>query len=67
MIQQACTAKIEISRKRQRELEHGIGQLTPVEAADGWHFCLDWDGMLIHPTDEEGECCTCTVRSTNLN
>jgi hypothetical protein len=34
-------------------------RLTPEEVAAGWHFCLDWDGMLIHKTWPEAECCAC--------
>jgi hypothetical protein len=34
-------------------------RLTPEEVAAGWHFCLDWDSMLIHKNWPEAECCTC--------
>jgi hypothetical protein len=33
--------------------------LTKEEAEEGWHFCWDWDGLLIHKDDPEAECCTC--------
>lgn len=33
--------------------------LTPEEIAAKWHFCPDWDGLLINPTMGEFECCTC--------
>jgi hypothetical protein len=33
--------------------------LTPEEIAEGWHFCWDWDGLLIHKDDREAEICSC--------
>lgn len=33
--------------------------LRPDEIAAGWHYCLDWDGLLIHPGDPEHEYCIC--------
>ena len=40
-------------------LERGGQKLTPEERAEGWHFCHDWDGMLVGPGMPEMECCTC--------
>lgn len=37
-------------------------RLTPDELQHGYHFCNDWDGLLIGPEDKEFECCTCTLR-----
>lgn len=34
-------------------------KLTPAEISNGWHFCLDWDGLLIGPGMTEIESCTC--------
>lgn len=34
-------------------------ELTDAEIDAGWHFCYDWDGMLIHSSDKEAEVCTC--------
>lgn len=28
-------------------------------APPGFHYCPDWDGLLIHSSDHEMECCTC--------
>lgn len=33
--------------------------LTEEELAEGWHFCLDWDQLLIHKSHREFECCSC--------
>ena len=35
--------------------------LTADEMRQGWHFCPDWDFMLVNVNDTEGEgaCCTC--------
>ena len=37
--------------------------LTDAEIKEGWHFCCEWDGLLIHPDDEEAKCCTCNESS----
>ncbi len=35
-------------------------KLTDDEIRDGWHFCGDWDGLLVGPTmPMEQDCCTC--------
>jgi hypothetical protein len=35
-------------------------ELTAEEIAEGWHFCPDWDGMLLGPGMVEfNECCSC--------
>lgn len=35
--------------------------LTDEERADGWHFCCDWDGLLVGPGTMEWDCCTCGI------
>ena len=32
----------------------------------GWHYCLDWDGMLLVPGDIEMQVCTCGVFGENI-
>jgi len=34
-------------------------RLTPEEVAAGWHFCFDWDGLLVGPGMPEIEACRC--------
>ena len=34
-------------------------KLTPQELTEGWHFCLDWDLLLVGPGMEEQESCCC--------
>lgn len=34
-------------------------RLTKDEVKEGWHFCFDWDCLLIHKDDPEYDCCTC--------
>ena len=47
--------------KRRCQLERDQTlRLTDDEVEAGYHFCIEWDGMLIHTTDKEFECCTCT-------
>jgi len=33
--------------------------LTAEEVANGWHWCDEWDGLLIHADDREFEHCNC--------
>ena len=33
--------------------------LTAQELADGWHWCDEWDGLLIHADDREFDHCKC--------
>lgn len=33
-------------------------RLTQEEMNEGWVFCCEWDGLLIHKTDREAECCS---------
>jgi hypothetical protein len=43
-----------------------VEPLTPDEIAEGWHFCWDWDGLLIGPGMGEMQSCCCnTVNSKN--
>ena len=37
--------------------------LSSEEIAEGWHFCYDWDELLIHPDmKDEWECCICDCK-----
>lgn len=47
-----------ISRFHELESDYMLS-LTPEEVAEGWHFCDDWDGLLVHPTMIEAESCYC--------
>ena len=40
-------------------LMHSDDSLTEKEVSDGWHFCADWDGLLINNDWPESECCSC--------
>ena len=35
------------------------GNLTEQEIAEGWHFCWDWDGLLIGTGMGELDSCSC--------
>jgi hypothetical protein len=46
--------------ERRKELEMNIeSELTEEEVREGWVFCCEWDGLLIHKSDKEAECCYC--------
>ena len=34
-------------------------ELTAEEIRAGWHFCFEWDGLLIGPGMEEMKACIC--------
>jgi hypothetical protein len=49
-----------MSETRYQALMHDDSlRLTPEEIREGWHFCYDWDGLLIGPGMPELECCVC--------
>ena len=45
--------------ERYKEIETTSASLTKEEIAEGWHFCLEWDGMLCHPDMPEAKICGC--------
>lgn len=54
-------SKLKMSKQRYAALVTDVTlALTEEELKDGWHFCPEWDGMLIHPTMAEAECCLCS-------
>ena len=36
-------------------------ELTPEEKKEGWHFCHEFDGLLVGPGMDEMKVCTCHV------
>ena len=46
--------------RRYRALDEAGTGLLPAEIDAGWHFCEDWDGMLIGPRSPEMENCLCS-------
>lgn len=40
--------------------------LTQAEFKQGWHYCWDWDGLLVNAYDMHGEgaACTCYPRAS---
>ena len=45
--------------ERYHKLMKADERLTKEEFEAGWHFCYDWDGLLIGPEDPEYDVCTC--------
>jgi len=55
-----------VTPQRYKELEtDDLAFLTDVERAEGWHWCPDWDYMLIGPNSPEMDCCTCPEKPRN--
>lgn len=48
-----------MSEDRYQELERGAFELTEQEIEDGWHWCNDFDGLLVGPGMEEQKYCHC--------
>lgn len=49
-----------MTRQRYNQLMHNPElKLTDAELEDGWHFCGEWDGLLVHPACSEYEHCSC--------
>lgn len=49
-----------MTEDRYRELEADMTlKLTREELDEGWHFCYEWDQMLICKDWPEAECCLC--------
>lgn len=40
-------------------------QLTEEEVAEGWHFCPDWDFMLVGNDTPEKDGCCCSAKADN--
>ena len=48
--------------QRYYDIERNIGvELTQEELAQGWHFCPDWDGLLVKKGEPGGEPCGCQI------
>lgn len=52
-----------MNAQRLYELEKQGACLTEQEIIEGWHFCPDWDYLLIGPMTPEMEACTCHIPS----
>lgn len=48
-----------MERYKQLSLDITGGMLTSSELAEGYRFCCEWDGMLVHGTHPEANCCSC--------
>lgn len=48
-----------MDNKRYKELMDSNVALLTAEEGRIWHFCWDWDGLLVEKDSPEFECCTC--------
>jgi hypothetical protein len=48
-----------VNRERYIELNSTGQDLTPEEWNRGWHWCVEWDGLLVGPNTEEALVCSC--------
>lgn len=56
---------IEMSSERWNRLTETGEALTEAEMLAGWHWCYDWDDMLVGPGMPEAMCCNCGVPAVN--
>ena len=52
-----------MNKQRYRDLQNFRDKLTKEEIAEGWHYCLEWDEMLVHPEWEEARVCKCECKN----
>jgi len=50
-----------MNSRRYQEIEIEGKQLLPSEFRRGWHYCENWDDMLVGPTMTEWESCHCDL------
>jgi hypothetical protein len=50
--------RVKMNNERYFEAEKE-GKVTQEEFEQGWHFCIEWDDMLIGPGTEEALMCYC--------
>jgi len=46
--------------KRLADIEYYTLDLTPEEVKAGWHFCPEWDYLVITPDSPEFDACICS-------
>ena len=49
-----------MNRERYIELDRSGTGLTEQEWEEGWHWCNEWDGMLVGPNTDEALVCSCS-------
>lgn len=55
--------KVLIGWQRHHDLMMGRCELTQEEIDYGWHFCWEFDGLLIGPDCPEWEVCSCSKKA----
>lgn len=45
--------------ERYKEIMESPASMTDEEWNTGWHFCVEWDGLLVGPGMTEADCCGC--------
>lgn len=51
-----------MNQERWLFLESTGNVLTEEEISEGWHYCYDWDDMLIGPIMPEWDACICDIK-----
>ncbi|MCK5613692.1 hypothetical protein KAR91_68140 [Candidatus Pacearchaeota archaeon] len=61
LYRKVASGETEMDRQRYIDLDRELVKLTKDERKAGWHFCYDWDEMLIGPGTPEAAACLCGV------
>jgi len=51
-----------MNNSRYKEIEIEGKQLLPSELRQGWHYCENWNDMLVGPSMPEWESCYCDIQ-----
>ena len=54
---------LQVTNQRYSQVIDDDQSLTEAEAAAGWHFCAEFDGLLVGPGMGELRCCRCLPSS----
>lgn len=55
-----------MTKERYDKIMFNNAELFRQEIKEGWHFCPDWDQLLIGPGMKEYEICTCKIKEQAL-
>jgi len=56
-----------MDEKRYIEIEFNGAQLLPEEYRQGFHYCENWNDMLVGPDMPEWDCCNCDISYKRRN
>ncbi|MBE9561778.1 MAG: hypothetical protein IMF12_02780 [Proteobacteria bacterium] len=55
-----------MNNERYYQLDKSGDPPTMEEWNQGWHYCPEWDFMLVGPSVPEWECCACSIKDNKI-